>query len=109
MSNEIVKNFEPEIQKLILAIKYVQKKMKEMNFTKSDFQDSDKYIEAYTSIADDEMISWFADGHPELYKLVIKGADYDTISQILFYYDQVKKGKVNEKQLAEFLHNVHVK
>jgi len=107
MNREFLDKYEPETQRIILAIKFVQKKMKERKFTDEQLTNNDSYIEAYTGIAEDEDISWFADNYPEIYKLVIKGADYGVISQILFYHDQFKKGKIDQKALAEFLKSKH--
>ena len=101
--------YEPETKSLIIAIKYVQKQIKAKKLTDEQLQDSDTYVDIYTGIAEDENVSWFADTYPDLYKLIIKGADYDLVARIIFYFDQFKKGMVNEKDLAEFLKKAYWK
>jgi hypothetical protein len=109
MNKPLLDKYEPQTKIIIMSIKLVQQKMKEKKFTLDDLKDNDKYIDAYTSIAEeDKELSWFADTYPDMYKLVIKkGTNYKLIAEIVFYFDQWQKKKIDQKELAEFLKNVH--
>jgi len=109
MNKQLLDKYEPQTKIIIMSIKLVQQKMKEKKFSIDDLNDNDKYIEAYTGIAEeDKELSWFADTYPDMYKLIIKkGTNYKLIAEIVFYFDQWKKGIVNQRDLAEFLKNAY--
>lgn len=85
----------PEIIHIMKTIKAIQRRMKDPDISKLP------YIHAYDTLAKE--FSYFSDRYTQIFTMVVRGSNLNTLTAALYYKDKVMRGLMTEEQLSTML------